>query len=279
MGLSWALVFAPAPWGGHGIRGIAAGTVAGWAAGLATALVLLGRGGRAAEHVLRWTAAGLRWQRGVMARILRVGAPQSLEVAGMWLIHAFGIRVIARLPVEGALGAHILAIRVESMSFLPGFAVGTAAAALAGQYLGAGLPAQAVRAVRLCWKLAVALMGVIGILFVLGREQLIAWMAPGSGLHQQLAVPLVLICAFAQPAFATCIVMKTSMRGAGATGIVMRWAFGSMLFYRVCFLWWASGQPWMSLAWVWIVFSVDLTTQALIFSWLHFQGGWLKARV
>lgn len=278
MPLSWSLVFAPAPWGGHGIAGIAWGTVGGWAVGLATSAFLLGRG-TALDHVLRWTRAGLRWRRDVMGRILRVGAPQSLEVAGMWLIHAFGIRVIARLPVEGALGAHILAIRVESMSFLPGFAVGTAAAALAGQYLGAGSPAQAVRAVRLCWKLAVAMMSAMGLLFLLGREHLIGWMAPGSGLHQELAVPLVLICAFAQPAFATCIVMKTSMRGAGATGIVMRWAFGSMFFYRVGLLGWAAGQPWMSLPWVWVVFAVDLTTQALVFSWLHFRGTWLKARV
>ena len=62
-----------------------------------------------------------------MMRIVRVGAPQSMEIAGMWLIHAFGIRVIAGLQDEGALGAHILAIRVESMSFLPGFAIATAA--------------------------------------------------------------------------------------------------------------------------------------------------------
>ncbi len=118
-----------------------------------------------------------------MARIVRVGAPQALEIAGMWLIHAFGIRVIAGLKDEGALGAHILAIRVESMSFLPGFAIATAAAALAGQYLGAGSRELAVRAVRLCWKSAVVLMSMMGVFFVFGRHLLIGWMAPGSELH------------------------------------------------------------------------------------------------
>ena len=80
---------------------------------------------------LRWSRASLRPHGETLARIARVGAPQSLEVGGMWMIHAFGIRVIAGLKEEGALGAHILAIRVESMSFLPGFAIATAAAFLA----------------------------------------------------------------------------------------------------------------------------------------------------
>jgi putative MATE family efflux protein len=276
MALSWTLVFAPEPIGGHGIAGIATGTVCGWIAGLLTAVMLLGRGKKDGLH---WTRANLRPQWETMKRIARVGAPQAMEIAFMWMIHAYGIRVIAGLKNEGALGAHILAIRVESMSFLPGFAIATAAAALAGQYLGAGSQDMAVRAVRLCWKSAAALMTAMGVFFVLGRDLLIGWMAPGSELHAQLAAPLLIVCALAQPFFATCIVLKTSMRGAGATHIVMRWSFGSMFFYRVFVLWIMPRFMEVSLTAVWIVLSLDLMTQALIFSRLHFRGKWLSARV
>jgi putative MATE family efflux protein len=276
MALSWSLVFSPAPIGGHGVAGIAAGTVVGWIAGLLTAVLLLGRG---KQHALHWSRASLRPHFETLKRIARVGAPQSLEIAGMWLIHAYGIRVLAGLRDEGALGAHILAIRVESMSFLPGFAIATAAAALAGQYLGAGSREMAVKAVRLCWKSAVVLMTAMGLFFVLGREQLIGWMAPGSELHARLAAPLLVVCALTQPFFATCITLKTSMRGAGATHIVMRWSFGSMLFYRVFVLWIMPRFMEVSLTAVWIVLSLDLMTQALIFSRLHFRGRWLDARV
>ena len=276
MALSWNLVFGPAPIGGHGIGGIATGTDIGWVAGLLTAVLLVGRGNR---EGLRWQRECLRPDRVILARIVRVGAPQAMEIAGMWMIHAFGIRVIAGLRDEGALGAHILAIRVESMSFLPGFAIATAAAALAGQYLGAGSREMAVRAVRLCWKSAAAMMGTIGIFFVFGRHLLIRLMAPGSELHVRLAVPLLVVCAMAQPFFATCIILKTSMRGAGATGIVMRWSFGSMLFFRVFVLWLLARCGVLTLTGVWIVFSVDIVTQAVIFTRLHFQGKWLEARV
>ncbi len=276
MVVSWTLVFAAPPLGGHGVAGIAAGTLIGWVVGLCTVMVLVGRGKKDALH---WNRADLRPHRETMMRILRVGMPQGVEVAGMWLIHAYGIRVIASLRDEGALGAHILAIRVESMSFLPGFAIATAAAALAGQYLGAGSRIMAVKAVRLCWASAVALMSGMGVFFVFGREFLIGWMAPGSELHLRLAAPLLIVCAMAQPFFATCIILKTSMRGAGATAVVMRWSFGTMFFYRVLVLWVMPHFMTPTLIAVWIVFSLDQVTQAAIFSRLHFKGRWLDANV
>jgi Na+-driven multidrug efflux pump len=126
---------------------------------------------------------------------------------------------------------------------------------------------------------AVGLMSLMGLLFVLFRHVLIGWMAPGSELHADLAAPLLVVCALAQPFFATTIILKTSMRGAGATHLVMRWAFGSMAFYRVGVLWVLSGMDRISLTGVWIVLSLDLFTQALIFTRLHFKGKWLDARV
>ena len=122
-------------------------------------------------------------------------------------------------------------------------------------------------------------MATIGISFLIGRHQLIGWMAPGSGLHARLAVPLLVVCACSQPFFATCIILKTSMRGAGATQIVLRWSFGSMLFYRVIVLWVLAHYGCLSLTGVWIVFALDMITQAAIFVRLHFQGKWLDASV
>ena len=81
----------------------------------------------------------------MMKRIINVGAPQMMEMFGMWLIHAISLRFVAGLA-GGAMGAHLIAIRVESMSFLPGLAIGTAGAALVGQYLGAGNPERAAQA-------------------------------------------------------------------------------------------------------------------------------------
>ncbi|QTN31721.1 MATE family efflux transporter [Akkermansiaceae bacterium] len=274
--VSVLLVFGPAPFGGHGVEGIALGTVVGWGVGLVTVVLILAL---KRNEGLRWTREGLGFHGETMLRIWRVGVPQAVEIAGMWVIHSYGLRVISNLGEKGALGAHFIAVRLESMSFLPGFAIAAAAAALTGQYLGAGAPGMAVKAVRFSWKLAVALMVSMGLCFVLGREWLIGLMAPGSGLHERLAGPLLVVCAFTQPFFATCIILKTTMRGAGATKLVMRWAFGSMIFYRVGVLWVLSQLGWISLTGVWIVLGLDLVTQAVVFSRLHFKGKWLEAKV
>lgn len=274
--MSSLLVFGPAPFGGHGIAGIAAGTVCGWIAGCLTAVLMLGHG---RSEGLRWSRISLSPHWATMKRILRVGAPQSLEILVMWLIHAYGIHVIANLNHVGSLGAHFLAIRVESMSFLPGFAIATASATLVGQYLGAGSKAMAVKAARFCWKTGVVMMSLIGISFVFFRYPLIEFMAPGSGLHADLAAPLMIVSALTQPFFATCIILKTSMRGAGATNSVMQWSFGSMFFYRVGVLGWFFNHGGISLTQVWIVLGLDLFTQSIAFSWLHFRGRWLDAKV
>ncbi len=276
MAVSVLLVFGPAPYGGQGVSGIALGTVIGWIAGLFTVVFLLMLKKR---EGLKWSRTGLRLHPPTLMRICRVGMPQALEIAGMWVIHSYGLRVISNLKSEGALGAHFIAIRLESMSFLPGFAIAAAAAALTGQYLGAGSKEMAVKAVRFSWLIAVCLMIFMGVCFVVGREWLIGLMAPGSGLHADLAGPLLVVCALSQPFFATCIILKSTMRGAGATKLVMRWAFSSMLFFRVGVLWMLSQMGWVTLTGVWIVLGLDLLTQAVVFIRLHFKGRWLDASV
>jgi putative MATE family efflux protein len=276
MGASILFVFGPEPFGGRGVEGIALGTVIGWAAGLITVVVILAA---KKSEGLKWSRMGLRFHGETMKRIWRVGVPQAVEIAGMWTIHSYGLRVISSLRDDGALGAHFIAIRLESMSFLPGFAIAAAAAALTGQYLGAGSPELAVKAIRFSWKLGVGVMTFMGLCFVLGREWLIGIMAPGSALHLDLAGPLLVVCAFSQPFLATCIILKTTMRGAGATKLVMRWAFSSMLLYRIGVLWVMSHYGWITLTGVWIVLGIDLVTQAVVFTRLHFKGKWLDHAV
>lgn len=273
--LSTAFVFGKTPFGAMGVEGLALGTVGGWIAGLITVVTMLAlkKGG------LRWSRDGIRFHLETIKRIWRVGVPQAVEIAGMWTIHSYGVSVISTLPQTGALGAHFIAIRLESMSFLPGFAIAVAASALTGQYLGAGSKEMAVRAVRLSWKIAVGFMVTMGLCFVLGREMLVNLIAPGSEIHATLVAPLLIISALTQPFFATCIILKTSMRGAGATKLVMAWSFGSLIFYRILLMGLCSHFGLITLSGVWIIYGLDLVTQALIFTRLHFKGKWLDYRV
>ena len=79
----------------------------------------------------------------------------------MWAVNLFVLGFIGEIAVSlgrtnpefadgGLVGAHIITVQWEAFSFLPGFAMGTAAAALAGQYLGAGNARMARRAIFAC---------------------------------------------------------------------------------------------------------------------------------
>lgn len=289
---SVVFVYAPAPLGGHGAAGIAAGTVLGWAAGVAMVL-WVARAKRQSytvddPMVLKWRL--LCFNGGLSRRILRISIPNAIEVVGMCAIHIVGFRFIANLgkryveeageSAEGVIvGAHALAVRVETLSFMPGFALGMAASTLAGQYLGAESVTMAKNAVRSCWSLAVMVMSIAGVLMYVFADALVGLLMDGAGPQREVAVEIIHICAFAQPLFATAMVMKMSMRGAGATSTVMITAFSVMVIVRVGFLGWYTTLPSASVQGVWWIMTLDLFVQAVVFTILHFRGGWTRARV
>ncbi|WP_178931084.1 MATE family efflux transporter [Oceaniferula marina] len=282
VGLSLWLVYGL----GWGVKGLAAGTVVGWAAGAAFILWFL-------RPKRRWSPEGqalddgeplvlhmrnLRYDMPMLRRVWRVSWPSMIEIIGMWSVHAVGIYFIGKMAA-GTMGAHAMVVRLESMSFMPGFAIGMAASTLTGQYLGAGDPMMAKKAVRFCWLVAVVTMGGAGILIsVFNTEFLSLFGNPGSSQHL-IAAPVVRFVGMFQALNATMMVMKMSMRGAGDTRTVTVYSFASMGAIRVGLLWAAMTWLDIDLLGVWMVMMVDVLCQALIFVRLHYKGEWLKTEV
>lgn len=270
-----------------GVAGLAWGSVLAWLLGMLIALALLFRPSPNSEDAEEVTLSlrHARWtlQPKMIARISRVGFPQGLEMFGMWAIHAITLRFISQLPFEGVLGAHFMAIRIESMSFLPGFAIGTAGATLVGQYLGAKNPEMAAKAIHTATFFALVFMSVIGLLFIIAPESLVHIILPGGDTQAAgiiaLAAPLVFLCGAFQPALAVALVMKSSLRGAGDTRTVMRYSFTSMLFFRallvpICVTYFGFG-----LKGIWYLMLTDITVQALLFYRVFRKGDWKTIKV
>lgn len=100
IGTSWLFTFGPAPFGGHGVAGLAGGTLLGWVVG---ALVLAWKLTRVRTNRLTLDRESLRPEREAMARIVRVGLPSAMEILGMWVINTWLLRMVAALPITGAL--------------------------------------------------------------------------------------------------------------------------------------------------------------------------------
>lgn len=292
------------PFGFHwGVSGIAWGTVAGEYVGAAVVVLMLSRG---------WTGVQLMRRRlrphwHTLRRLVRVGVPNFLETFGMWAGNFLIILMVGWLGPSGArgadaagdglLGSHIVAIRIESFSFLPGFAMGVAAATLAGQYLGAGSAATARRAVLRCAWITAAIMGVVGLGFILVPRTITGWVTSQPS-HLEITPRLLMIAGFVQIPFGIGIVFRSALRGAGDVRWVMWLTWISTYGVRIPLAFVLSGADvWVrrgdqfaevlrnpvglepSLAMLWVALCIEIVVRGVLFTARFLNDGWTKARV
>ncbi len=273
IGMSYLLVFGPEPFGGHGVQGIAMGTACAWATGSLLVLIILMSG----KAGIRLRLIRLRPHWHTMKRILRVGLPSLGEYGGMWSLNFLVLTFIGTLGA-GAVGAHTIAIRLEAISFMPGFALGTAAATLAGQYLGLGDPHRARKAVSMCWGAGVVLMSCVGVVLFFFPEYLVRMISDAPE-HLSMSPRLLMICAVIQPLFACYMILGHAMRGAGDTLTTMLLSFTSLILVRV-------GGAYVvvfvfdgGLVAIWFALCADLALKGILFTGRFLQGGWAKVEV
>lgn len=293
-----------------GIVGIAIGTVAGDALGAAMILgfCMVGKSG------VRLRLRRLRPHWHTIWRLVRLGLPNYFETLGMWAGNFAVVFFVAHLAVRevldagsgsagasaGLLGAHMWAIRIEALSFLPGFAMGIAAATLAGQYLGAGSPRRAIRGVLICCGLATIFMGGIGACLFLFPHAITRALTPVPE-HLETVPTLLMICGVVQVPFAMAIVFRQALRGVGDVRVVMALTWLTTYGIRLPAAYLLSGvriplpeflgggvlanplgelmgwEP--SLSRMWLALCGELVLRGAFFAIRFGQGTWTKVRV
>jgi putative MATE family efflux protein len=270
----------PGQWG---VVGIATGTVLAHATGALLILLLMLRG----VKDLRLHSWALPVELGLLRRIIRIGLPSFVEGMGMWIGNLLVIGVvglIARAQAtegitrEGLMGAHIITVQWEAFSFLPGFAMGIAAATLAGQFLGAGNPRMATRGVLVCTGIAMAFMTLAGVVLCVGGEPLTRVISDDP-LHLELVPTLLFICGLIQANFALAMVLRTGMRGAGDTRWAMIITWSSVYLIRLPAAYVLGYQLEYGLVGVWIALSGEIVIRSLLFLARFLHGGWTHVRV
>ncbi len=273
--LSLLFVYGPTPIGGHGVAGIAAGTLCAWVIGALVTLTVLthGWGG------LRLFLHRLRPHHHTMQRIVRVAVPNLSEaVGGMWLGNFMILTVVGRLAQDATLGAHMIVIRIESVSFLGGVALGVAASTLTGQYLGAGDAKRARSAAHLATGIAAAYMGVCGLFYLLIPTQLVRLLTDAEPLIRQ-APDVLRICGPIQAFMGVMIVLSQALRGAGDTRAPMWITTLCIFLVRVPGCYVLGVTMGLGLPGIWFALCGEMTLRALIFIWRFRQGRWARIKV
>ncbi|MCM1086668.1 MAG: MATE family efflux transporter [Muribaculaceae bacterium] len=171
-----------------------------------------------------------------------------------------------------AIAANTLAVTAESLCYMPGYGVGTAATTLVGQSLGAGKQELARKYAWLSVALGVGIMSVMGVLMFLFSPYMFAMLTPDEQVRR-LGTQILRIEAFAEPFYAASIVAAGALRGAGDTRVPSILNLVSMWGVRITAA--AYLAPRIGLYGVWLAMCGELWVRGALFLIRLKRGKWL----
>lgn len=268
MSLAWGWMGLPE----LGFKGIAIGTSVAYIVGgmLQIIVLLTGRGG-----------LKLFWHRlspdvHTIKRILKIGMPSGGEGLLMWMGNFAVLKVVNGLGNTPAT-AHNLAIRIESLSYMSGFAIAVAVATMVGQNLGAKDPIRARKSAIGGYLLGGGIMFLFGLVFIIFGKVLAGCFTTDPIVISQTATCLF-YTGFIQTGFAASIIFGSALRGAGDTRWVMLLNLTSILLIR-CGGIWLLGWMGTNLSQIWMVLCAELVVRGGLMVGRFATGRWIHLRV
>jgi putative MATE family efflux protein len=220
----------------------------------------------------------VRWDGRLLWRIIRITLPNIAETIVSRLGFILFTRILASLGTV-ALAAHQVALRIESLAFMPGWGLATAAAALVGQALGANKVEVAEQGIRRTLVIGNAIMVLLGVVFVAFGPAIVRVFGLQDPELIRGAVALIRVSSLELIGLCSVMILGGCLRGAGDTRTPMIVTLVGTLFFRVpityLFVLVLDG----GLTGVWLATSVDWSMRALIMCLLYLRGKWKTVTV
>ncbi|MEM1204378.1 MAG: MATE family efflux transporter [Acidobacteriota bacterium] len=275
-GLNYLLIFGKLGFPALGVVG------AGW--GTAIAQLLVGLGLHATILARRQTFAdyGLlrnwRFEPKVFLRLTTLSLPIAvqvfMEMGGITVFTA----IVARIG-DAEMAATNAVIQAWSVAFMAGFALSVGATTLVGQSIGAGVPEEGRRAVRRILHIGLGLSAVLGLIYGLFPEALMALFVEADQVDR--------LRPFARPLFMVVVaslffdllfnVLSGALRGAGDTKYPMVVNIGSawLLFVPAAIV----GSLFWGLEGAWWALFLHVVAMAVVLEWRFRGDGWIRPPV
>ena len=203
----------------------------------------------------------LQWKADDLKLAVKIALPVGFEQVVMCGAQIMSTRIVAPLGTI-AIAANSLSVTAESLCYMPGYGIGTAATTLIGQSIGAGRKDLTRRLGWLTTGLGMLVMTGSGFLLFFGAPFMIGLLTPDAAIRA-LGTRILRIEAFAEPMYAASIVASGVFRGAGDTLVPSLMSFFCMWAVRIplsAFLAVSYG-----LQGVWVAMCVELCVRGVIF--------------
>lgn len=271
---NWVFIFGNLGFSPMGAAGAGFATMIGRAAGACIMLAVLFRGRKGIILKLRDDNRP-HWE--TLRRVFKVGVPAALEDLMLRGAQVFFTIIITGLGTN-MYAAHQIALRADSVAFMPGMGFAVAATTLVGQNLGAQQPGLARRAGWLTIYMCIAMMSIIGVFLFTFAIPIVGFFTTEAEVIAEGAKVMRLM-AFAMPFMATARVAAGALRGAGDTKYVM-WGTGiSIWVARLGLAYICVNVLGWGLIGAWVGMSADHVARALFFGIRYKLGHWQHIKV
>ena len=199
----------------------------------------------------------------ILKKAFRIGAPVAVQEIAMNGAMVASTMILAPLGAA-AIAANSFAVTAESLCYMPGYGVGSAATTLVGRSVGAGDAAQARRYGNICTALGGALMGCTGLLMMIFCPFVFRLLTPVAEVRT-LAAQALRIGLLAEPLFGVSIAAAGARRGAGDTLVPSLLNLGSIWIVRLGLSLLLVGK--LGLRGMWIAMAIELCVRGALMLW------------
>ncbi len=167
----------------------------------------------------------------IIKKAISIGTPLAVQEMAMNAAMVVATIIIAPLGAV-AIAANSFAVTAESLCYMPGYGIGSAATTLVGRSFGAGEERLAKRYGNICIAMGAAIMGAAGILMMFICPLLFTMLTPDAAVRE-LAARVLRLELIAEPLFGVSIVAAGALRGVGDTLVPSLMNLASIWIVRI----------------------------------------------
>ncbi len=200
------------------------------------------------------------FDRKILQKAFKIGFPVAVEEIAMNGAMVVSTKIIAPLG-SVAIAANSFAVTAESLCYMPGYGIGSAATTLVGRSVGGGDMPLAKRYGNICTAMGGIFMGLTGAVMALICPIVFMILTPDSTVRE-LSAQVLRIGLIAEPFFGISIVAAGALRGTGDTFVPSIMNLASIWIVRIglaCFL----VKP-FGLHGMWIAMAVELCVRGIL---------------
>jgi len=272
VGLNMILIRGLGPIPAFGAQGAALGTsiASAIASGFGIWLMMTGRVVINIAHVPRKPD----WH--IIRQLFRFGLPAGVQGIAMNVAGVMLLRFMGSLAFSAEVQAAYAVCYTELFAFITWTSLGLmgAAAAVAGQNLGAGRPDRSIRGVRVAARFGLMIAGTIGLIFLIFSTQLLAFFGLKGGHVVEIGSQLLRYLSVSGLFITVALTYTGGLQGTGDTRSPLYITLVAQIAVPLGLCFYAQATGHLQASWIWMAIVIGHFTRCTLSVARFHQGRW-----